>query len=312
MDSATGPGDKNAYQASAWHLAALLGGNVALALGPWLVRLSDSGPVAAGFWRMLLPLPLFAWLGWREVRAAGNAPSRRSVLVLLAAGAFFAADLACWHIGIERTRLGNATLFGNSGSVLLILWGLVALRRAPSPREWTALGAALAGAAILMGRSLEISTTTLVGDLFCLAAGLFYVFYLIPAQTARASMGQWTVLALVCASSAPVLLATAVALGEPVLPGAAGWGPVIALAVMSQVVGQGLLVFAMKHFPPLIVGMALLTQPAIAAAIGWIAFGEALGVPDFAGMALVSAALVLARAKAPAPASQPNAASNPT
>ncbi|MGI8874782.1 MAG: EamA family transporter, partial [Egibacteraceae bacterium] len=48
-------------------------------------------------------------------------------------------------------------------------------------------------------------------------------------------------------------------------PGAAGWTPVVALAVSSQVIGQGLLVFALKHFPPLIVGMALLTQPAIAA-----------------------------------------------
>src|SRR6478735_4990371 len=103
------------------HFAALLGGNAALALGPWLVRLSDTGPVSAGFWRMLLPLPLFAVLAWRE-RPPVPA-SRKTVLMLLAAGAFFAADLASWHIGIERTRLGNATLFGNSGSVLLMLWG---------------------------------------------------------------------------------------------------------------------------------------------------------------------------------------------
>ncbi|WP_292682343.1 hypothetical protein [Novosphingobium sp.] len=36
-----------------WHLAALLAGNVALALGPMWVRLADSGPVSAGFgaWR---------------------------------------------------------------------------------------------------------------------------------------------------------------------------------------------------------------------------------------------------------------------
>lgn len=277
------------------HFAALLVGNAALALGPWLVRLTDTGPVSAGFWRMLLPLPLFALLAFRERH---EAPLRaRTVFLLLAAGAFFAADLASWHIGIERTRLGNATLFGNSGSIILMLWGLVALRRAPSGREWLALAAALGGAAILMGRSLEISTATLVGDLFCLMAGLFYVFYLLPAQAARATMGQWSVLALVCASAAPVLLAIALALGEPVLPGNAGWLPVAGLALSSQVLGQGLLVYSLKHFPPLIIGMALLTQPAIAAAVGWLAFGETLGLPDIAGMALVSVALVLAKAK---------------
>lgn len=295
MDSATGAPDKIGYQAGAWHLAALLGGNAALALGPWLVRLTDTGPVAAGFWRMLLPLPLFVWLGWRERH--GNTLTRRAVLLLLVAGVFFAADLASWHIGIEQTRLGNATLFGNAGSLLLMVWAFVSIRRAPAGREWIALAAAVGGAAILMGRSLEISTTTLMGDLLCLLAGVFYVFYLVPAQSARGTMGQWTVLALVCAAASPALLAIALALGEPVMPGAAGWVPVVGLAISSQVVGQGLLVYSMKHFSPLVVGMALLTQPAIAAAVGWLAFGETLGAIDIVGMALVSAALLLAKAR---------------
>ncbi|MXO75819.1 EamA family transporter [Altererythrobacter aerius] len=293
MTSATEVADKKPFAPGAWHFAALLVGNATLALGPWLVRLADTGPVAAGFWRMLLPLPLFVWLALRE-RSAGP-PARRNVVLLLTAGAFFAADLASWHIGIERTRLGNATLFGNSGSIILMVWGLIALRRGPSGREWIALAAALGGAAVLMGRSLEISTATFVGDLFCVLAGIFYVFYLLPAQGARATMGQWSVLALVSASAAPVLLGIAIVLGEPVLPGAAGWLPVVALAVSSQVIGQGLLVFALKHFPPLIVGMALLTQPAIAALVGWLAFDEVLGPADIAGMVLVSAALVIAR-----------------
>ena len=297
MASATDPADKKALAPGAWHLAALLGGNAALALGPWLVRLTDTGPVAAGFWRMLLPLPLFAWLAWRE-RGTSTA-SARTVLLLLAAGAFFAADLASWHVGIEQTRLGNATLFGNAGSLLLVIWGVIALRRAPSRPEWLALAAAFGGAAILMGRSLEISTASLIGDLLCLLAGVFYVFYLVPAQRARETLGQWSVLALVCAAAAPPLLGIALVLGEPVWPGEAGWTPVVALAVSSQLVGQGLLVYALKHFSPLVVGMALLTQPAIAAAVGWLAFNERLGALDVLGMALVSAALVLAWARAP-------------
>jgi hypothetical protein len=36
---------------------ALLIGSTALALGPWLVRLSGVGPVAAGVWRLGLALP---------------------------------------------------------------------------------------------------------------------------------------------------------------------------------------------------------------------------------------------------------------
>ncbi len=294
MATATEARAEKIYPGGAWPFAALLLGNAALALGPWLVRLSDTGPVAAGFWRMALPLPLFAWLVWRQRTTI--VITRKLAWVLLAAGVFFALDLASWHVGIELTKLGNATLFGNTGSLILMVWGVVAMRRAPSRGEVMAIAAALAGAAILLARSLEVSTTTLIGDLLCVLAGVFYVLYLLPAQSARETMGQWSVLALVCASAAPVLLAIALLLGEPVLPGAAGWGPVLGLAFLSQIVGQGLLVYALGYFPPLIVGMALLTQPALAAITGWLAFDEVLGWPDITGMVLVAAALVIARA----------------
>ncbi|WP_292682340.1 DMT family transporter [Novosphingobium sp.] len=69
----------------------------------------------------------------------------------------------------------------------------------------------------------------------------------------------------------------------------------MALAFTSQLIGQGLLVFALRHFSPLVVGLALLTQPAMAVAAGWLVFSERLGPADFAGMALVAAGLVLAR-----------------
>ena len=294
MDETSSRPDKNGFQASAWHFAALLAGNAALALGPWLGRLSDTGPVSAGFWRLILPVPILAFLAWRS-RSPGPLDKKLTVLCLIAGG-FFAVDLASWHIGIERTRLANATLFGNAGSIILMVWGLIAARRAPSGREGVGVFAAIAGAVILLGRSMEISATTFIGDLFCLAAGIFYAFYLLPAQRARAALGSWFVLLLVSLTAAPILLGMAVATGEPVWPGAAGWTPILVLALSSQVIGQGLLVFSLRNFSPLVIGMALLTQPAIAATVGWLAFGELLEPLDIFGMVLVGAALVLARA----------------
>ena len=273
-------------------LLALLAGNAALALGPWFVRMADSGPVSAGFWRLALALPFLLLFAARESGGVPRLP-RALVWMTLGAGVFFALDLASWHIGIERTRLGNATLFGNGGSVLIMAWGLIALRRWPDWREGLAVAAALAGAAILLGRSIEIDTRYLIGDLFCITAGFLYTFYILLLQSARAQLGNWTLLAWSSLAGAPILLAVACTLGEPVMPHR--WWPLIALAVSSQLAGQGLLVWSLKHFPPLIIGMALLTQPAIAATVGWIAFGEVLAPVDIMGMALVAAALVLAK-----------------
>ncbi|WP_284124481.1 DMT family transporter [Parerythrobacter aestuarii] len=279
-------------------LLALLAGNVALALGPWAVRLADTGPVSAAFWRLFLALPILMLLARANGQALGGIPRRTLMLVALGSTAF-ALDLASWHYGIGLTRLGNATLFGNAGSVVLLFWGFIVSRTLPKGMEWLAIVFALGGAAILMGESLEISTATLVGDLFCLAAGLSYAIYLLTLQDARKGIGAWSLLVWVSLFACPVLLVLALVLGEPVLPGAAGWGPLLALSVTSQIVGQGLLVFALRHFPPLIIGVALLTQPAVAALYGYGVFGEVLGVWDIIGMGLLGSALVVARSERP-------------
>ncbi|MDY7099348.1 MAG: EamA family transporter, partial [Pseudomonadota bacterium] len=83
--------------------------------------------------------------------------------------------------------------------------------------------------------------------------------------------------------------------------GSQDWTPVVILFVTSQLIGQGLLVYSLGHFPPLVIGLALLTQPAIAAIIGWSVYGEALGALDVIGMALLGSALVVARATAARP-----------
>lgn len=281
---------------AAWLLLfALLGGNVALALGPWFVREADTGPVSAAFWRMFLALPFLVLLAKANGQRLGGMGAKTLGLVMLGA-VTFALDLASWHIGIEMTRIGNATLFGNAGSIVLLFWGFLIARTLPGRLEWLAIVFALAGAAILMGRSLEISDETLIGDLFSVMAGLLYAVYLLTLQGARGQFGSWSLLVWVSLFAAPVLLGIALLLGEPVWPGA--WGPVVGLFIVSQLIGQGLMVFALKYFSPLVVGLALLTQPVVASIYGWLAFGEVLSPMDIVGMALVGAALAVSRAKA--------------
>ena len=292
MTNATGVNGQDQPRWNALHFAALMGGNVALAVGPWFVRHADSGPVSAGFWRLLLAIPVLFMLALLN-REKVTGFTRGTWLAIAGAGVFFGLDIASWHIGIGMTRMANATLFGNSGSLVVIAVGLFALHRAPRGGEWAAFALAIAGSAVLLGRSLEIGRTTLIGDLFCIAAGLLYAGYILLLQKPRAHLGSWALVAWSSVAGAPVMLAVALLIGEPVWPTL--WWPLVALALLGQVTGQGLLIYAMRHFPPLVFGLALLTQPAIAVALGWLAFGEVLGPIDFLGMAMVAAGLVLAR-----------------
>ncbi len=270
---------------------ALILANVFLAMGPVLVRLTDVGPVAAAFWRLVLALPLLLVLaipGLRRTRLSG-----RQWLMLLIGGVFFAADLASWHAGIGHTKVANATLFGNASALALPLWGLIVLREKLRPVQAVALVLAAIGAAILMGSSYELSPRNLHGDLLCLLAGLLYTGYLLIAQDARRGLDSWSVLAVISVAGAGPLLLAANLVGEQVMPG--NWTWVIVLALSSQIVGQGLLTYSLAWFSPLVLGLSLLLQPAVSAVVGYFLFGEWLSVTDMIGAVAVCVALVLVR-----------------
>lgn len=282
--------------ANALPILALLGGNLALAFGPWFVRLADVGPVAAGFWRIALAAPVLVALSFAGQRRPFAAAGGLWPPILLG-GTAFAADLASWHLGILRTTLANATLFGNSATLMFPIYGFFVARSWPTRTQGLALALAAAGAALLLGRSFQLSPKHLAGDLLCLLAGTLYTVYFVLMAKARAAMAPIPTLALSTLASMLPLLVAAVLLGENIWPG--HWGVLIGLALASQVVGQGLMIYAIGHLSPLIVGIALLTQPVIAGTVGWVAYGERLGMPDLIGAILVAIALVLVRSGGP-------------
>jgi drug/metabolite transporter (DMT)-like permease len=294
--------------ASTGAIVAIVVGNVALAFGPLFVRLSDTGPVAAAFWRMGLALPLLAAaaLLTRRPASAVRMPARLWWMLPLA-GVAFAGDLGAWHIGILQTTLANATLFGNSATFIFPLYGFLVARAWPSRQQGLALLLAAAGAGLLLGRSYELDPTHLVGDLLCLLAGVLYAVYFIFMADARRSLSPLPALALSTVAALVPLLAFALVLGERIVP--QDWTPLIALALGSQVIGQGCMTYALGRVSPLLIGLALLVQPVVGAAIGWVVFGEALGLPDLLGAAMVAAALVLVR-RDPEPARAETPAAN--
>ncbi|PZO79623.1 MAG: EamA family transporter [Sphingomonas hengshuiensis] len=268
--------------------------NIALAFGPWFVRTADTGPVAAGFWRIALALPvLLAVAAWTDRRAMVRAGSL--MVPLLVGGLAFAADLGAWHVGIRRTTLANATLFGNCAVLIFPIYGFIAMRRWPTRAQGLALLLAAIGGMLLLGRSAELSSRNLAGDLFCLFAGVLYAVYFIAMRGVRRTMAPLPALALSSLAGVLPLLLLAMALGERIVPH--DWTPLLALALVSQIAGQGLMIYALGHLSPLVVGLALLLQPLVGGTIGWAAYGERLGPVDAAGAVLVAAALAIVSAR---------------
>lgn len=287
-------------------LIALVIANVSLAIGPWLVRISQAeghvGAIGSGFWRLALALPVLM-IATRTERGPQPADKTSLVVAAVVSGIFFAGDLGAWHLGILHTRLANAALLGNVTAILFPLYGFIVARALPSRRQGFALMLALAGAVLLLGRSYELSARNLLGDALCVFAGVCFTGYLVFADRARSALGPVTTLAWSVAAGVPILLAVAMVAGDPIWP--ALWWPLIGMTLGSQLIGQGLILYAVNRVSPLVVGLMLLLQPIVASSIGWAVYGERLTAFDFVGGIAIAAAVLLVRStERPLPAEQ--------
>jgi len=207
-------------------------------------------------------------------------------------------DLATsWHsIGIAHTRLGNASLFGNSGSLILMVWGLIAARRLPRAIELAAILAAVGGAAVLRGRLARNRPCDLDRrSVLAVSAGAFDFFGILLIQRARGQFESWRLL-FIWALRQRTGHAPQSHSGCANPSGLMSRWPLVALAFCSQVAGQGLIVFALRHFSALIIGVVSAHPARRLHSRGmagvWRNNGRRL---DALGMALIASALLLGR-----------------
>lgn len=283
-------------------VAALLAGAVAIAASPLFVRVSEAGPVATGFWRVALALPfLWAWsaIGQRERHAASFAADRR---LMIAAGLFFAGDLAVWHWSIVLTSVANATLLANLAPIFVTLAVWLLYRRRPGGLFLTGMAVALGGVAALLGGDLRLSGRALAGDCLGVVTAMFYAAYQLAITRLRSRAATASIMAWSGLFTAAALLPLALLSGEQVLPATAtGWLTLFGLALISQAAGQSLIAYAMAHLPATFSSVGLLLQPVMAALFAWVLLGETLGSIEIAGGIAVLIGIRIAQRAALAP-----------
>ena len=139
--------------------------------------------------------------------------------------------------------------------------------------------------------------TRFAGDLLAALTAIFYGSYMLAIKAARDAGGSTArIMAWSTTISAVALLPFAWISPQPFWPASAGgWLAVLGLALVSQVLGQGLIAYAFAHLPASLSSVSLLIQPVMAALFAWALFGEAIGPVQFAGGAVVLAGIWIAR-----------------
>lgn len=295
-------------------LSALVAGGAAIAFAPILVRLTETGPAAAGFWRLAMALPALAVIaGLDRSSSAGRAPGLAPMT--LVAGLFFALDLGFWHYGIKFTSIANATILPNLSPAFVTIGAWLLLGERPGWRFVAALALALAGVwAIAAVKGGGSGLNPALGDALSLATAFWYAGYMLSVRRARATQSASHVMLGSSASGALLLLAAALVLHERVLPAhPGGWFACVGLGLV-HVAGQGLIALALGRLPAATASVVVvLVQPVLAAILGWIIFSEPMAPMQMLGGAAALTGVILAQIAAareaartgPAPVARP-------
>jgi len=279
----------------------LLVGGCAIAFAPIFVRLSETGPVASAFWRCAIAAPLLWIWALQETRSAarnGRGGGRYGHWpALILAGLFFAGDLGVWHFSILFTSVATSTVLANLAPIFVTLAGWLIWRTQVTRVFMLGMGTAIVGMFVLVGPEFNQGGRPLLGDLLGALTGAFYGGYMVAvkvlrdddASTARLMAWSTTITAI-------VLLPIALAFPQPFLPqGFSGWMVLVGLAVVTQILGQGLIAYAFAHLPASISSVSLLIQPVMASLYAWILFREAVGPAQWIGGAIVLGGIWLAK-----------------
>ncbi len=278
----------------------LLGAQVAIGAAAIFARfaLSGAGPLAVSALRLgIAALAMLALAGPLQKI------SLRRELAFGVAGLILALHFAAWIASLLYTSVALSTLLVTTTPIWTELYEVVRERRAP-PRSFVAsLGLAFAGVALIVlhrtATPAPIAGRAVFGDALALIGSLAIGAYLLIVRDAGARHAQPLATAQIVARTyswaALCLVIGAVAAREPAphLTAVAAWLGILAMALVSQLLGHTALNAALRNFSPSTVALSTLLEPVIAGLLAAALFGEALGLAAIAGGALVLAAIAI-------------------
>ena len=279
---------------------------VALAFSPIFTKLSEIeiSPTATIFNRLWIATAIMA--GWQfaptppdfeRVKSQKLDFSYRQQGLLILASICATVSSILWAISFTQTSVASSTVL-RSLTPLFISFGAWLILKQQFDRQFL-LGMAIAivGGTIIGWDDLQLGKEHLVGDSMALLSAALHggniliVGYLRDRNRTTAEVLFWR-----CGFGALIVLPLVWLEDTQLFPTSwEGWLTVIALALICQTFGQGLLVYSLKQFSSSFVGIFALLKPIFTAVLAWIIFAENISLVSAIALILILFGIYLAK-----------------
>jgi drug/metabolite transporter (DMT)-like permease len=299
---ASPPAERSALHFGPWEalqerpiLAAAIGA-LLIAFSAVLVRLADTTPSTAAFYRCAYALPPLLLLALVERRAYGGLPWPQIRLGLIA-GVFFAIDLVVWHHSIEMVGAGLATVLGNTQVVLVAIIAWLVLGERPDRRLIASIPVVMIGVVLISGVVGQgaYGRDPVMGVILGIATGVAYAGYLLILRRGNSDIRRPAgPLLAATASAAVITLLIGAPLGElqlvPTWP-SHGWLLILALGV--QVAGWMVISISLPRLDAAMTSVLLTIQPIGSVLLGIVILAEAPSAFQLVGVLCILAGLAI-------------------
>lgn len=250
----------------------------------------DLGPGGTVFLRLSFATLILLAI-WRPSTRGLSGLQWRYVLLF---GAALAGMNWAFYGALDRIPLGIA--------VTLEFAGPLGVAVAASRRLRDVLWVAMAAAGILILAPLPTGSIDALGAGLALLAGAFWAAYILLSVRVGREFAGGSGLALAMAVGAVLLLPAGLGEGGEGLLSPALLGVGLGVAVLSSAIPYSLELEALRRLPQGVFGVMMSLEPAVAAAVGFLALGQGLAAEELVAIGLVVGASAGALSTPPATA----------
>ncbi|MBW4600082.1 MAG: DMT family transporter [Calothrix sp. FI2-JRJ7] len=280
-------------------------GIVALSFGSIFIKWSENelSPDATVFNRFWLATVFFAlWqfakviIQFRAREPIQQQPyTYQNLLILSTSGISFALNLVCIAWSLTQTSVAISTVLHNLAPIFTSLGAWLLFNQGFNRQFVIGMVIAFAGAIGIEIEELSTATSNLVGSSVAILSAIFATAYLLAVEKLRAKFDSVTIQLWVCGISVIVMLPFVLLSGNEIFPSTlSGWTWVISLALVCQIVGQGLLTYSLNKFSSVVVSLVHLLEPIISSLFAWVIFWERLSFSNWIGFIILLIGLYIA------------------
>lgn len=278
---------------------ALLGG-AQLAVGAAAIfaryALTGAEPLAVAALRLSIASAILLAIAILRRKSASTPTTKRQRTLLAVAGLMLAIHFAGWIWSLEYTSVAISTLIVATTPLFTTLYDVLVLRRAAPWVVWAAYLLAALGLVMVVGFNRvapPVGGHALLGDALALIGAIAIGAYFIIVREVRSELSTRTIISHTYVWAAVVLIASALIARQPPPPLSAtgAWLGILALALVSQLLGHTALNASLRVFSPSAIATATLLEPVFAAILAALIFAETMSPLAAAGGVLLLAAI---------------------